>query len=250
MQLDAKALAAETADIVQRHVAAATAPLLKRIEELEARKPEVGEKGDRGEQGGRGEKGLDGSDGIGLAAALIDREGKLVVTMTDGSVRELGFVVGRDGKDGVDGKDGAPGRDGRDGSAGEKGEKGDPGESGRDGRDAYAGEARGLFDANTEYRARDVVALGGSAFMAKRDNPGECPGDGWMLLAQRGKRGEQGEKGDRGEEGKAGKDGAVLVALTVDIDAMQLRGALSDGDILEADIQPLVETIIQAVKEG
>lgn len=35
-------------------------------------------------------------DGIGLAGALIDREGQLVVTMTDGTARELGIVVGKD----------------------------------------------------------------------------------------------------------------------------------------------------------
>jgi hypothetical protein len=35
-------------------------------------------------------------DGIGLAGALIDREGQLVVTMTDGTARSLGVVVGKD----------------------------------------------------------------------------------------------------------------------------------------------------------
>lgn len=35
-------------------------------------------------------------DGVGLAGAIIDREGNLVVTMTDGSAKELGRVVGRD----------------------------------------------------------------------------------------------------------------------------------------------------------
>lgn len=35
-------------------------------------------------------------DGIGLAGALIDREGCLVVTLTDGSTKALGAVVGKD----------------------------------------------------------------------------------------------------------------------------------------------------------
>jgi hypothetical protein len=35
-------------------------------------------------------------DGIGAAGAVIDRGGNLVLTLTDGSVRELGQVVGRD----------------------------------------------------------------------------------------------------------------------------------------------------------
>ncbi|WP_084581778.1 hypothetical protein [Sphingomonas azotifigens] len=36
------------------------------------------------------------ADGIGLADALIDRFGELVLTMTDGSIRKLGQVVGSD----------------------------------------------------------------------------------------------------------------------------------------------------------
>ena len=136
----------------------ATAPLLKRIEELEARQPEKGEKGDPGadappveidvadvvkqllatdalaqivglevaahleenppapgmdgERGPQGEKGLDGKDGeagkdgAGIADLLIDRDGNLVATMTDGRTKSLGVVIGRDGKDGEPGKDG------------------------------------------------------------------------------------------------------------------------------------------------
>jgi len=40
--------------------------------------------------------GKDGKDGIGLAAALLDRDGHLVVTMSDGAIQQLGAVVGRD----------------------------------------------------------------------------------------------------------------------------------------------------------
>jgi hypothetical protein len=244
MQLDARMLAESTAEIVRRHVATATEPLLKRIEELEARQPLPGDKGDRGDQGERGEKGVDGSDGIGLAAALINRDGELVVTTTDGQVRELGIVVGRDGRDGVDGKDGDAGRDGQDGI----GEKGDRGEAGRDGVDGREPTPRGLFDAAAEYRALDIVALNGGSFMAKRDNPGECPGDGWMLLVQRGKRGEQGDRGERGEEGKAGKDGAQPIALKFDADTMQFVMALDSGEVLEADFGPVAEAIVQSLR--
>ncbi len=52
------------------------------------------------------EKGDSGKDGVGLADALIDRDGRLVLTLTDGGTKALGQVVGRDGKDG---DDGAPG---------------------------------------------------------------------------------------------------------------------------------------------
>lgn len=43
----------------------------------------------------------DGADGVGLAGALIDREGELIVTTTKGEAIKLGRVVGEDGKDGL-----------------------------------------------------------------------------------------------------------------------------------------------------
>jgi hypothetical protein len=65
-----------------------------------------GDRGPQGEKGEAGERGADGKDGIGLADALIDRDGALVLTMTDGRAKGLGVVVGRDGADGKDGRDG------------------------------------------------------------------------------------------------------------------------------------------------
>lgn len=139
----------------------ATAPLLRRIEQLEARQPEKGapgrdadpidvkdvvaellsgleiktmvdlhvaesvqkffeanplqhgkdgrdgrdgKDGERG-VGDRGEKGEPGTDGIGLAGAMIDREGCLIVTTTKGEPMKLGTVIGRDGDPGKDGAD-------------------------------------------------------------------------------------------------------------------------------------------------
>jgi len=50
-----------------------------------------------------GEKGEPGKDGLGLAGAMIDRDGALLVTLTNGEVKSLGKVVGKDGTDGKDG---------------------------------------------------------------------------------------------------------------------------------------------------
>lgn len=50
-------------------------------------------------------------DGVGLAGALIDREGNLAITLTDGSVKTLGSVIGKDGSNGRDGRDGIDGKD-------------------------------------------------------------------------------------------------------------------------------------------
>lgn len=62
--------------------------------------PSNGKDGTNGKDGERGEKGLDGA---GLAGAMIDRDGALQVTFTNGEVKNLGPVVGRNGDDGKDG---------------------------------------------------------------------------------------------------------------------------------------------------
>lgn len=62
--------------------------------------PVNGKDGIDGKDGLRGEK---GADGLGLAGAMIDRDGALQITMTNGEVKSLGRVVGVDGSDGKDG---------------------------------------------------------------------------------------------------------------------------------------------------
>lgn len=95
-------------------------------------KGEPGARGSDGLPGERGEKGVDGAsgrDGVGVSEALLNRDGHLVLTYTDGSTKDVGPVVGRDvddamvlrrvedqvkalfdampkPKDGVDGRDG------------------------------------------------------------------------------------------------------------------------------------------------
>jgi hypothetical protein len=59
--------------------------------------------GTDGRDGLNGIDGVKGADGLGLAGAMIDRAGALLITLTNGEVKNLGPVVG---KDGVDGKDG------------------------------------------------------------------------------------------------------------------------------------------------
>ena len=148
--LDGKAFGAEMTAIVKSYVDRATEPLLKRIETLEGRKVEPGEKGERGD---RGEPGEPGRDGVGLAGAIIDRSGVLVLTLTDGTTRELGAVVGKDGADGAPGERGErgePGPQGDKGEAGDRGEigpAGDKGMDGKDGRDGLNGkDGRDGFD--------------------------------------------------------------------------------------------------------
>ena len=98
------------------------------VNHVESLKPE---KGDTGEKG---------ADGRGIADAMIDADGCLILTFTDGSTKSLGRVIGRDGKDGRDGENGAQGAPGRDGAAGVAGADGIAGRDGRDGADGLPGK--------------------------------------------------------------------------------------------------------------
>lgn len=65
-----------------------------------------GKDGAPGERGEKGDTGPAGEDGVGLAGAMIDRDGNLQVTKTNGEAIPLGPVIGKDGRDGRDGADG------------------------------------------------------------------------------------------------------------------------------------------------
>ena len=240
--LDTKALVAAMAPIIKEAVAAAEAPLLRRIEALEKRAPERGEPGQDGKDGrdgadaapvseeqiaaaveaymaanpppaGRdgadgkdgqpgkdgapGEKGLDGkdgADGVGLAGAIIGRDGDLIVTLTNGEVKSLGPVVGRDGKDGERGADGqawtamevtrtGPRTVGLSFGHGDE-------------RTTYEMEFpvpvyRGVFSEGEEYLEGDMVTFGGSLWHANQATSLK-PGEGakaWTLAAKRGRDG-------------------------------------------------------------
>lgn len=75
---------------------------------------------------------------VGIAKAEINGDGELVLTYTDGTSKNLGVVVGKDGVDGVngvDGKDGTNGKDGVNGTNGKDGKNGKDGINGADGTD-------------------------------------------------------------------------------------------------------------------
>lgn len=226
--LDTKALAEATATIVREHVERATAPLIERIAQLEKRAPEKGEPGEPGKDGadgkdGRdgqdgapGEKGLDGAngrdgqpgadgkDGVGLAGAVIDRSGGLVITLTDGTTRELGQVVGKDGAAGLNGKDGAdgaPGRDGADGFGFDDMSFEHDGERGfvlrfvkGDRTKEFAFEVPMVIDRGVwregNYQKGDATSWAGSLWIAQKDTDAKPDsGDGWRLAVKRGRDG-------------------------------------------------------------
>ena len=73
--------------------------------------------------------------------------------------------------------------------------------AGRDGKDALNFRVEGTYDPDEKYRRLSIVMLNGSSFVARHDDPGPCPGDGWQLFTSVGKRGQQGPKGERGSAG-------------------------------------------------
>lgn len=156
------------------------------------------ERGERGEAGEKGEAGANGNDGAGIADLVIDRAGSLVATFTDGRMKNLGNIVGKDGRDGNPGKDGENGmgpedigltlmEDGR--TVRFSFDKGDT---------EYAFQIpfpvvidRGVFSEGKEYEEGDGVTWGGSYWIAQRatGHKPDGPDSGWRLAVKRGRDG-------------------------------------------------------------
>ncbi|MFP5434218.1 MAG: hypothetical protein ACLGIM_14045 [Alphaproteobacteria bacterium] len=153
------------------------------------------ERGERGEVGEKGEQGEAGKDGAGIADLVIDRDGNLIASFTDGRLKALGQIIGKDGRDGIDGKDGIPfGVDDLNMSLME---------DGRTIRLAFAkGETeyafqigvptmiyRGVYREGSAYEQGDTVTWGGSLWHADKATTGKPDGGDWTLAAKRGRDG-------------------------------------------------------------
>jgi Collagen triple helix repeat (20 copies) len=185
---------------------------------------EPGERGEKGERGEPGEKGAKGDQGPpGLLPAIEAYEPKRVYyagqcVSFNGSAYQAAQDTGETPEDRKAWRIIAVG-----------------------GRDGSSPVVRGTFDGAADYRALDTVMLNGSSFIARRDAPGECPGEGWQCLAMVGKRGEKGEpglkglkgdRGDRGERGAPGNDAAPApktVAWRVEAETYRAFAVLADG---------------------
>lgn len=126
-------------------------------------------------------------DGVGLAGGMIDREGDLTLTLTDGSVRELGNVLGKDGMgfddfEVVDGEDEFVFRM----------KLGDREKNWSVRKPSVADFYRGVWTAGLHKRG-SLVTWGGSLWMAQRDTEvkPETKGneDDWKLVVKRGRDG-------------------------------------------------------------
>lgn len=158
----------------------AVAPLLKRIDELEAREPVRGEKGDTGQQGEPGQRGEQGPQGeVGergeQGAAGRDAEPVDLDALADAVVAKLlasdrmetlaGLAAVKAVADhfeanpvqhGKDGRDGADGERGADGAPGEKGEQGQAGRDGLDVKDMFRNHEGHLIAVMSDGTTRDL----------------------------------------------------------------------------------------------
>ena len=135
-----------------------------------------------------------GADGVGLAGAIIDRAGELVITTTKGETVRLGKVVGEDGKDGQSGISFETAAGEYDASRGFVITLG-------------AGERRvefvlpymvhrGFHRDGLGMKAGQSVTHDGALWIAKRDNASRpCleNADDWILAARKGRDGKDGK---------------------------------------------------------
>lgn len=141
-----------------------------------------------------------GRDGVGLAGALIDRGGNLILTMTNGDTKNLGPVVGKDGE---------PGKPGRDGFNLEDFDASVMDDC-RTVLLSFTGKEmdykielgfpvmiyRGVYKEG-QYVRGDTVTWGGSLWHCDAVKTTEKPGDGsmdWTLCAKKGRDGKDGEE--------------------------------------------------------
>lgn len=132
-----------------------------------------------------------GADGVGLAGAMIDRAGELVITTTKGEAVRLGKVVGEDGRDGLSFETAAGEYDAERGFVITLG----------------AGERlaelvlpymvhRGFHRDGLGMKAGQSVTHDGALWIAKRDNASRpCleNTDDWILAARKGRDGKDGK---------------------------------------------------------
>jgi hypothetical protein len=110
---------------------------------------------------------------------------------------------------------------------------------------------RGTFSADARYEQLDIVAVNGSSFIAREDNPGQCPGEGWQLLASAGRRGARGFSGPKGERGEKVESAATVAgfkAFHVDRKTYTLSIITTDGQVHALPLRGLFEQFLADVR--
>lgn len=175
--------------------------------------------GKPGKDGNDGAPGLDGKDGANVVSALIDRNGNLILNLSNGQGINVGVVIG---------KDGAPGPPGRDGLGIDNLEvvqvdertfvvRFSSGEVSKEFPLKFQYPIyRGIWK-QAKYEKADLVTYDGSMFHANADTEAQpAASKEWQLAAKRGHHGKDGEPGLPGKQGKPGRDGRDLTQLGPD----------------------------------
>ncbi|WP_295380322.1 hypothetical protein [uncultured Stenotrophomonas sp.] len=132
-----------------------------------------------------------GADGVGLAGAMIDRAGELVITTTKGEAVRLGKVVGEDGQDGLSFETAAGEYDAERGFVLTLG----AGDRRKEFVLPYMVH-RGFHRDGLGMKAGQSVTHDGALWIAKRDNASRpCleNADDWILAARKGRDGKDGK---------------------------------------------------------
>jgi hypothetical protein len=90
---------------------------------------------------------------------------------------------------------------------------------------------RGTYDETEVYSQHDICIKNGGSYIARRDDPGYCPGGGWQQLTQPGKSGAKGERGFSGARGPQGESGANFIGWRIDKKNFVAIPFMSDGKI-------------------
>ena len=147
-----------------------------------------------------GKDGTDGKDGVGINTVNITGDGKLNITLTNGTTLNLGTIKGEKGDKGDTGVQGEKG------DKGDTGEQGIQGVAGKDGKDGINGinGTDGVDGKDGVGIANILINTSGELELTFSD------GQQINLGNVKGSKGDKGEKGDTGEQGIqgiAGKDG-------------------------------------------
>ena len=179
-------------EMVKQWVAEGVAAAVEAIPAPEAKEGERGPEGPAGQKGADGADGKPGADGIGLADAMIDKDGNLHLTMTNGQVKNLGSVHGKDGNDGKDGEsltlDDFDVTQVDERSLEFSFTKGDVTHSFE--IEFPVAIYRGVYENEREYAKGDMVTWAGSLWHANEATASKPGSDGpWQLAAKKGRDG-------------------------------------------------------------